>query len=210
MPGLVAGVDEVGRGPLAGPVMAAAVILGDARIVGLKDSKRLSPKKRAGLSDIIRAEAMAVGVGLATVTEIDRLNILEATMLAMTRAVAALAVLPAMVLVDGNRCPAWGWPSRAIVKGDATVPEIAAASIVAKVARDRKMADAARNYPGYGWERNAGYGVPEHLAGLRKYGATPLHRRSFAPVRKIILAKETDQAPSAEPQGMGGDNSSAP
>lgn len=188
MTGLVAGVDEVGRGPLAGPVMAAAVILGEAEIAGIRDSKRLTAKRRAVLSGLILANARAVGIGLATVTEIDRINILQATMLAMTRAVAALSVAPAMVLVDGNRCPVWDWPSRAVVGGDATVPEIAAASIVAKVARDRKMAACARDYPGYGWERNAGYGVPEHLAGLRKFGVTPLHRRSFAPIQKIILA----------------------
>lgn len=180
-----AGVDEAGRGPLAGPVVAAAVVLGGQEIVGLCDSKKLTAARRALLDTEIRARAQ-VGLGVASVAEIDRLNILQATMLAMARAVENLPHAPDEVLVDGNRCPDWRWPSRAIVKGDATEPCISAASIIAKVARDRMMAELAQEFPQYGWGQNAGYGVPKHMAALREYGATPHHRRSFAPVKKII------------------------
>lgn len=184
---MIAGVDEAGRGPLAGPVVAAAVVLCAGGIAGLADSKVLSATRRATLAAEINARCL-VGVGLASVAEIDRLNILQATMLAMERAVAALGVAPAEVLVDGNRCPNWQWRSRAIIGGDATEPCISAASIVAKQHRDALMIAADAAHPGYGWARNKGYGSAEHLAALARLGATPLHRRSFAPVRKVLLA----------------------
>lgn len=187
-PGLVAGVDEAGRGPLAGPVVAAAVIL---RLEdcpdGLNDSKQLSAKKRAVLEVEIRARALCYGVGIASVEEIDSLNILWATMLAMTRAVEALGRDCAHVLVDGNRCPKWTYASTAIVEGDAKCLSIAAASIIAKETRDRMMVEAAQAHPHYGWERNKGYGSAEHMAALRTYGPTPHHRRSFAPVAQLLL-----------------------
>ena len=180
----VAGVDEVGRGPLAGPVVAAAVILPERPPAGLRDSKKLSPASRFRLDREIRATS-EVAIALASVAEIDRLNILAATMLAMSRAVAALALPPDAALVDGNRLPELPCPARAIVKGDARCAQIAAASIVAKVARDSLMRARAVAYPGYGWERNAGYGTAAHLAALARLGATPQHRRSFAPVRAV-------------------------
>ncbi len=198
--GLIVGVDEAGRGPLAGPVVAAAVVLGLQPPQGLADSKVLSAKRRAVIEPAIR-ERCHWALGVADVEEIDRLNIFAATMLAMTRAVAALAaVLPdaepgtqaiGMVLVDGNltpasRCEGWIWPARAIVRGDATEPCISAASILAKEHRDRLMHAAAAEFPHYGWERNAGYGTAQHLAALRTHGATPHHRRSFAPVAAVI------------------------
>ncbi|WP_294324463.1 ribonuclease HII [uncultured Sphingomonas sp.] len=185
--GPVAGVDEAGRGPLAGPVVAAAVIL-DRECVpeGLNDSKQLSAKRRAALHTRL-LDCATVGVGIASVEEIDRLNILWATMLAMERAVDALGIAPAMVLVDGNRCPNWRHPSVAVVGGDAISLSIAAASIVAKEVRDAVMVAADREYPGYGWASNKGYGAKVHLEGLRTLGATPLHRRSFAPVAKALL-----------------------
>ncbi len=187
-PGLVAGVDEAGRGPLAGPVVAAAVILNrDDCPDGLNDSKQLSATKRAALEIEIRARAVCFGVGIASVAEIDSLNILWATMLAMTRAVDALGRTCAHVLVDGNRCPQWTHASTAIVEGDAKCLSIAAASILAKETRDRMMVAAARRHPHYGWERNKGYGSAEHLAALRTHGATPMHRRSFAPVAQLVL-----------------------
>lgn len=187
-PGLVAGVDEAGRGPLAGPVVAAAVILrADDCPDGLNDSKQLSAKKRAGLEVEIKARALCWGVGIATVAEIDEINILWATMLAMTRAVEALSHDCAHVLVDGNRCPQWRWASTAIVEGDAKCLSIAAASILAKEERDRMMIAAAADHPHYGWDTNKGYGSAKHLAALREHGPTPLHRRSFAPVAQLSL-----------------------
>ena len=187
-PGLVAGVDEAGRGPLAGPVVAAAVIL---RVEdcpqGLDDSKKLSATRRAALEVEIKDRAVCWGLGVASVEEIDRLNILWATMLAMTRAVAALGRDCAHVLVDGNRCPDWSHASSAIVGGDAKSLSIAAASILAKEARDRMMVEAAVRHPHYGWASNKGYGSAQHLAALRVHGPTPLHRRSFAPVAQLVL-----------------------
>ena len=186
-PDPVAGVDEAGCAPLAGPVVAAAVILDRERFPrNIDDSKALPAPAREAIYAKLRKVAV-VGVGLATVEEIDQLNIYWARMLAMQRAVDALGVDPAMVLVDGNRCPKWERPSVAIVGGDAKCRSIAAASIVAKVTRDRMMADYARTYPGYGWETNQGYPTPFHQRALRELGPTPLHRRSFAPVRQLTL-----------------------
>ncbi len=179
----VCGVDEAGRGPLAGPVIAAAVILDPDHIPpGLNDSKQLSPARRERLYGQIEISAQ-IGIGRADVAEIDEINILWATMLAMERAVADLPVTPAMVLIDGNRAPRWARPSRTIVKGDAKCLSIAAASIIAKVTRDREMQALARAHPGYGWETNQGYGSARHLAALAELGPTPHHRHSFAPVR---------------------------
>lgn len=187
-PGLVAGVDEAGRGPLAGPVVAAAVILrAEDCPDGLNDSKQLSAAKRAVLEGEIKGRALCWGLGVASVEEIDSLNILWATMLAMTRAVEALTHDCAHVLVDGNRCPQWRWASTAVVEGDAKCLSIAAASILAKEARDRMMVEAAAAHPHYGWETNKGYGSAKHLAALREHGPTPLHRRSFAPVAQLNL-----------------------
>jgi ribonuclease HII len=184
--GRVAGIDEAGRGPWAGPVVAAAVILDPARIPdGLDDSKKLKAGKREALLEAIR-ETAKVGVGIATVDEIDRLNILQATFLAMRRAVDDLGEVPDLALVDGNRPPRLPCPVRCIVKGDATSLSIAAASIVAKVTRDRVMAALAAEYPGYGWESNAGYGTPDHREALRRLGVTPHHRGSFAPIRDLL------------------------
>jgi ribonuclease HII len=182
----LAGVDEAGCAPLAGPVVAAAVILDRKHFPrGIDDSKNLPLEKREAIyAKLVKCAAWAVGV--ASVEEIDELNIYWARMLAMTRAVEALGLEPAWVLVDGNACPRWQRPSKAIVAGDAKCRSIAAASIVAKVTRDRIMADHARTYPGYGWATNRGYPTPEHFRGLEALGVTPLHRRSFAPVREII------------------------
>jgi ribonuclease HII len=183
----LAGVDEAGRGPLAGPVVAAAVILDRNRCpAGINDSKKLTAGARARLCAEIRACAH-VGVGIATVEEIDDINILWASMLAMERAVAALGHEPAMVLVDGNRLPRWSRPSRAIVGGDALCLSIAAASIIAKEERDRMMVELDGIHPGYGWVQNKGYGTPAHLASLAHLGPTPAHRRSFAPVAQYRL-----------------------
>ncbi len=180
----ICGVDEAGRGPLAGPVVAAAVILDPARpITGLADSKKLSAARREKLAVDIRASALAWCVAEASVAEIDALNILQATLLAMRRAVAGLAVVPGEALIDGNRCPALDMPARAIVGGDATVAEISAASILAKTHRDAGLIDLHARYPQYGFDRHKGYGTAEHLAALRAHGPTPHHRRSFAPVR---------------------------
>ena len=187
-PGLVAGVDEAGRGPLAGPVVAAAVILRQEDCPdGLNDSKQLTAARRAMLEVEIKVRALCWGIGVASVEEIDEINILWATMPAMTRAVEALAHDCAHVLVDGNRCPKWRWASTAVVEGDAKCLSIAAASILAKEARDRMMVEAAVVHPHYGWESNKGYGSPMHLAALREHGPTPLHRRSFAPVAQLVL-----------------------
>lgn len=183
----VAGVDEAGRGPLAGPVVAAAVILSDhAGIEGLKDSKLLAVGARERLAALIRERAVAFAVGRAEVAEIDGLNILQATMLAMRRAVAGLAVAPATVLVDGTHVPTLAIETHAIVRGDATVPAISAASILAKVERDRVMTNYETCYPGYGFDRHKGYPTPEHLAALRRLGACAIHRKSFAPVREVL------------------------
>jgi ribonuclease HII len=182
---MIVGVDEAGRGPLAGPVVAAAVVLCDGGIVGLDDSKKLSAKRRATLEQQIRAHCRW-SIGVVDAAEIDAINILQATMLAMTRAVDALGIEPAEILVDGNRLPRWRYRARAIVGGDALEPCISAASIIAKQHRDRLMRDAACDHPGYGWERNMGYGTAEHLAALQSRGATPLHRRSFAPVARAV------------------------
>jgi ribonuclease HII len=185
---MIAGVDEAGRGPLAGPVVAAAVILCAGGINGLDDSKKLSAKRRGELERLIFAQC-TVGVGLASVEEIDAINILQATMLAMTRAIEALCqktggVEPAQILVDGNRLPRWRYRAKAIVGGDAIHPCISAASIIAKEHRDRIMIAADRDYPGYGWAANKGYGAAVHM----KFGPTPLHRMSFRPVRESIFA----------------------
>jgi ribonuclease HII len=186
----LAGVDEAGCAPLAGPVVAAAVVLDRNHFPrGIDDSKVVPVKDREAICARLYKVAR-VGVGIATVEEIDRLNIYWARMLAMTRAVEALGFEPAMVLVDGNRCPRWERPSLAIVAGDAKCRSIAAASIVAKVTRDRIMADYALEHPGYGWERNKGYGTPEHYKGLDALGPCPLHRRSFAPIRQYLAARD--------------------
>ncbi|WP_131110811.1 ribonuclease HII [Sulfuricystis thermophila] len=185
---MICGVDEAGRGPLAGPVVAAAVILDPTRpIVGLADSKKLSSAKRERLADEIRAKAIAWSVAEATVEEIDMINILQATLLAMQRAVAGLAVRPEEAWIDGNRCPQLEMPARAIVGGDATVAAISAASILAKTARDAIMLDLHACHPQYGFDRHMGYGTPEHLAALAAHGPCDAHRKSFAPVRQLIL-----------------------
>jgi len=185
---LLAGVDEAGRGPLAGPVVAAAVILNpDDPIDGLDDSKKLTAKRRAILEIEIRARALHVGVGVASVEEIDAINILQATFLAMTRAVEAMMLDPHHILVDGNRLPKWRYTAEAVVGGDALHPCISAASIIAKEERDRFMTQAALRYPHYGWASNKGYGSAMHMAALREHGPTPLHRRSFAPVAQLAL-----------------------
>jgi ribonuclease HII len=186
-PGLVAGVDEAGRGPLAGPVVAAAVILDDLRpIQGLADSKALSPLKRARLYDEIRAKALCCSVAQASAEEIDRLNILQATLLAMRRAVEGLRLKPVKVLVDGNRLPTLTVMAEAVVGGDAKVAAISAASILAKVTRDRWCEEVHHQYPHYGFAAHKGYGTAEHLAALRAHGACPQHRRSFSPVAAVL------------------------
>jgi len=186
-PDPIAGVDEAGCAPLAGPVVAAAVVLYRNHFPrGIDDSKALPAATREAICARLHKVAI-VGVGMASVEEIDRLNIYWARMLAMCRAVDALGMDPAMVLVDGNRCPKWDRPSLAIIAGDAKCRSIAAASIVAKVTRDRIMFDYSRDHPGYGWERNKGYPTPEHVAALGRLGPTVHHRRSFAPVRQLTL-----------------------
>ncbi|MBF68159.1 MAG: ribonuclease HII [Gammaproteobacteria bacterium] len=188
MPDRIAGVDEVGRGPLAGAVVAAAVILDPARpIEGLRDSKALSAKQRETLNELIRRNALAWALGRAEVAEIDTVNILEATGLAMQRAVAALEIAPDEVLVDGNRSPGFGVLTRCIVKGDVTIDSIRAASIIAKVDRDAEMLRLDCCYPGYGLGANKGYGTAEHLAALQRLGPSPCHRRSFEPCRQREL-----------------------
>ena len=186
--GLTAGVDEAGRGPLAGPVVAAAVVLDDLQpIKGLADSKMLSPRRRERLYDEIRAKALCCCVAEASVEEIDRLNILQATLLAMQRAVDGLRLRPQHVLVDGNRVPVLRVPVQAIVKGDARVQAISAASIVAKVHRDRLCVQLHERYPQYGFAAHKGYPTTEHLQALRQHGACEQHRRSFAPVRSVLV-----------------------
>lgn len=185
--GLVAGVDEAGRGPLAGPVVAAAVILDDLKpIVGLNDSKKLTAKRREKLCDEILAKALCCSIAEASVQEIDTLNILQATLLAMRRAVDGLRLKPVKVLVDGNRLPVLDVRAEAIVQGDALVPAISAASILAKVHRDRMCAQLHAQYPQYGFDRHKGYGTAEHLQALAEHGPSPWHRSSFAPVARSI------------------------
>jgi ribonuclease HII len=187
VPGLIAGVDEAGRGPLAGPVVAAAVILDDQNpIRGLADSKVLTARKRELLYDEIRAKALCCSIAQASVEEIDQINILQATMLAMRRAVEGLRLKPAKVLVDGNRLPVLDALAEAIVKGDSKVAAISAASILAKVTRDRWCAELDAQYPQYGFAGHKGYGTAEHLRALQTHGACPQHRRSFAPVAKVL------------------------
>jgi ribonuclease HII len=186
--GLIAGVDEAGRGPLAGPVVAAAVILDDLHpIKGLNDSKKLSPKRREKLYDEIRAKALCCSVAQASVEEIDQLNILQATLLAMRRAVEGLRLKPHKVLVDGNRLPVLDVRAEAIVGGDAIVPAISAASILAKVTRDRWCQELDAQYPQYGFAGHKGYGTAVHLAALKAHGACPEHRKTFAPVAKVLV-----------------------
>ena len=191
-PGFIAGVDEAGRGPWAGPVVAGAAILNRETLAqdlidGLDDSKKLKAEKREALLSRLEGSDAVLGIGIASVAEIDVLNILQATMLAMRRAVADLGVVPDYALIDGNRVPdGLACPAEAVVKGDGQSLSIAAASIVAKVSRDRMMAELDRQYPGYGWTANAGYGTKAHQEGLANLGVTPEHRKSFAPIRKIL------------------------
>ena len=187
VPGLVAGVDEAGRGPLAGPVVAAAVILDPRRpIKGLNDSKKLTALRREKLFDEIRAKALCCSIAQASVQEIDELNILQATLLAMRRAVEGLRLKPSLVLVDGNRLPVLEVRAEAIVKGDALVPAISAASILAKVTRDRWCAELDAAYPQYGFAGHKGYGTVQHLAALQAHGACPQHRKTYAPVTAVL------------------------
>lgn len=187
LPGLLAGVDEAGRGPLAGPVFAAAVILDDlSPISGLADSKKLTSKKREQLYDIIKARALCFCIASASVQEIDQLNILQATLLAMQRAVKGLRLKPTKVLVDGNRLPMLDIRAEAIIKGDATVASISAASILAKVERDRWCVEVDPQFPHYGFLTHKGYGTQVHLRALLEHGPCDLHRRSFAPVAKLL------------------------
>lgn len=188
-PGLTAGVDEAGRGPLAGPVVAAAVILDDLRpIKGLADSKKLTELRREKLFDEIRAKALCCSIAEASVEEIEKLNILQATMLAMRRAVEGLRLKPQLVLVDGNRLPVLAMQAEAIVQGDALVPAISAASILAKVHRDRWCAEYDQQFPQYGFAKHKGYGTAAHLAALREHGACPQHRKTFRPVTDVLGA----------------------
>lgn len=191
---LIAGVDEAGRGPLAGPVVAAAVILHpDRPIAGLADSKQLTPERRASLARDIKEKALAWAVGVASVAEIDRINILMATMLAMERALTALEVRPDRVLVDGNRCPKASCPIEAIVRGDASVPVIGAASIIAKVERDNEMVRLDALYPQYGFARNKGYPTPDHITRLMAAGPSAIHRQSFRPVAEAARIHDGDK-----------------
>ena len=184
---LIGGVDEAGRGPLAGDVFAACVILDpDRPIPGLADSKKLTAARREALANDIRHSALAWSIASATVEEVDRLNILWASMLAMRRAVDALSVRPTRVLVDGNRCPQLNCPATAVVGGDATVEPISAASILAKVARDAYMLRLHQQYPHYGFDGHKGYPTRQHIEALQQYGASPVHRRSFGPVRAVV------------------------
>lgn len=192
LPGRIAGVDEVGRGPLAGPVVAAAVILDAQRpVAGLADSKTLSADRRAGLAGEIRRRCLAWGLGWADAAEVDALNVLQATFLAMRRALLALHVAPAHVVVDGDRCPgtrglAFDCSIEAVIKGDVTVPSVSAASILAKVARDEFMRGLDERYPGYGLAGHKGYPTASHLEALRRLGPSPVHRRSYAPVQSCL------------------------
>lgn len=184
---LIAGTDEVGRGPLAGEVVAAAVILDSATsIPGLNDSKKLSDKQRQQLAILIKERALALTIGRSSVMEIDSLNILQASLLAMRRAVEALPLRPQLVYVDGKHLPDWGFKSKAIVRGDAKIPAIAAASVLAKVTRDREMEVLDSLYPGYGLAKHKGYPTKQHLEALAKLGPSPIHRKSFAPVSALL------------------------
>jgi ribonuclease HII len=187
---LVAGVDEVGRGPLAGDVVAAAVILKDPPPEGVTDSKALSAARRETLAQTIRSEALCWALGRATVAEIDEINILQASLLAMRRAVEGLSLRPSLVLVDGNRLPRWSFEARAIVKGDQTEPAIGAASILAKVQRDGEMLALHEHYPGYGFDRHKGYPTQAHITALESLGVSPVHRRSFGPVKRLLADPE--------------------
>lgn len=190
-PHLIAGVDEVGRGPLAGAVVAAAVILNPKKpIPGLLDSKLLDESKREVLDVEIRAKAIAYCIAEASVAEIDQINILHASMLAMQRAIEGLGVAPNLVLVDGNRCPAMDYPCQAIVKGDQRVQAISAASIIAKVYRDRQMVELHKVHPEFGFDRHKGYPTAQHRAAIMQFGVTPMHRQSFAPVRNALMVKK--------------------
>ena len=189
--GWIAGTDEAGRGPWVGPVVAAAVCfpnleIDDVLAEQLNDSKKLSSKKREALFDRLFESGAKIGIGQASAKEIDEINILQASFLAMRRALLQLDCPIDFVLIDGNRMPKWEWPSETIIGGDGKSLSIAAASIVAKVTRDRLMADLAKEYPFYGWEKNAGYGTAEHIKGLTEHGVTPYHRRSYAPIKKIL------------------------
>jgi ribonuclease HII len=189
----IAGVDEAGRGPLAGPVFAAAVILDSKKsITGLADSKQLSAKKREYLAKKIQERAKAWAIGRAEVEEIDRLNIFQASLLAMQRAVCALALIPSLVLVDGKHCPKLVCAAKAIIKGDEKIAVISAASILAKVHRDANMVLLDAEYPGYGLAQHKGYATKQHLHALKKLGPSPIHRRSFAPVRQMMLFADSD------------------
>lgn len=187
--GIVAGVDEVGRGPLAGDVVAAAVILGADIPAGITDSKKLSERKRVNLAANIKQTALAWCVARANVAEIDALNILQASMLAMKRAVEGLSIQPDWVLVDGNRLPTWHYQSRAIIGGDAIEPAIGAASIIAKVQRDAELVALDTVYPGYGFAQHKGYPTKAHLTALQGLGITPVHRRSFGPVARLLAGQ---------------------
>ena len=187
---LVAGVDEVGRGPLAGAVIAAAVILNGAAPSGVTDSKALSAGRREALAEGIRETALCWSVGRASVAEIDELNILEASLLAMRRAVESLSIQPTLVLVDGNRLPSWPYEAKTIVKGDLSEPVIGAASILAKVTRDAEMLALHQAYPGYGFDKNKGYPTQTHLSALQALGVSPVHRRSFGPVKRLLADPE--------------------
>ena len=187
----LAGVDEVGRGPLAGDVVTAAVILPtNHSIQGLADSKALTAHQREALYKEIVEQAICFNVARASVAEIDQYNILQSTMMAMRRAVLGLSVQPDFVAVDGNRIPQWEYPSEAVIKGDGRVEVISAASIIAKVVRDREMVEFEAKYPGYGFSKNKGYGTAQHLEALKRLGATPIHRRSFAPVSENLLPQQ--------------------
>ena len=187
---LVAGVDEAGRGPLAGPVVAAAVILRDDLVIeGLRDSKQLAPARRETVAALIRERALAFALGSADVAEIDALNVLRASLLAMSRAVTALEIAPQQVLVDGNQLPELSCEARAVVGGDRLVPAVSAASVLAKVARDAMMAELDLLYPQYGFARHKGYATEAHRAALKQHGPSPEHRRTFAPVRDVLKAR---------------------
>ena len=189
---LIAGVDEVGRGPLAGDVVAAAVILGARVPVGITDSKKLSEQRRQQLAEDIKVQARCWAIGRASAQEIDEINILQASLLAMHRAVAALQLQPDFVLVDGNRLPKWAYDARAIVGGDALEPAIGAASIVAKVQRDAELVVLDREYPGYGFAKHKGYPTREHLQAIQRLGVTSSHRKTFAPVKRAIENKRLE------------------
>jgi len=196
--GLICGIDEAGRGPLAGPVVAAAVVLApDPPIVGLRDSKQLSPAQRERLADAIRERALAWALGRAEPAEIDRYNILGATLLAMRRAFAGLTVQPARALVDGNRCPELPCDCEAVIRGDASVPAISAASILAKVARDAEMLALDADWPGYGFAVHKGYPTRRHLEALARLGPSAVHRRSFGPVRRLLDQRDGTLADGA-------------